>query len=89
MELFFSREEMTKVLNKCGYTVEQVVAWYHPITSMANDDEDEGLKAISMYIAYRERPEELNKEKPMLLNLYSMEDAFACVVKDAILNKLF
>ena len=89
MELFFSREEMTKALCKLGYTVELVQAWYKPLTSMNEDDSEDDLKSINIYVAYKEKPEELKKEKPMLLNLYKLEDVFATVMKSMILEKLF
>lgn len=80
---------MTKALGKLGYTVELVQAWYKPLTSMNEDDSEDDLKSINIYVAYKEKPEELKKEKPMLLNLYKLEDVFATVMKSMILEKLF
>lgn len=80
---------MTRALSGLGYTTEQVLAWYKPITSMNDEDGDEDLKAMLIDIAYKERPEELNKEKPMLVNLYKLEDVFAMMLKKVILEKFF
>ena len=93
MEIRFrlSNEQKNLLFKKCGYVTEKVLTYYsnkyNPYGEEDYSGDGSGLHPFEKTIAYKEgeRPEELNKEYPLLKNL---EDFYEINVIERLVSEI-
>ena len=91
INLDFSKEERNFAFSKCGFVTEEITAWYDSSVIQNDELHADELKPFRIETAYPsgQRPEELDKDKPLLSKIDTADDVFAKLLKAVILEKLF